>query len=250
MSSAAAQEPHHCTVETAPPISISDLMPKSFSKEVQAELNTPLPPDDVEIKPDGVLYLPEIKYRRIMNKVFGQGAWCLIPRGPVLLKDGTLYREYAMYCHGKYVSQAVGEQAVRDGMSEATAIEASKSSALVRCCKDLGIASELWDINYITKWKNEHAVRVQCKHATNNQTRYLWRKKTGIPFPFPWTETGLTMGNSSPSNTVPLSAVAQKVASANSSTTTQTNTVPKKTVYKAPTKTTNKYEPNLPDIDE
>jgi hypothetical protein len=36
--------------------------------------------DDVEVKPDGLLYLPEIKYRRILNKAFGPGGWGLVPR--------------------------------------------------------------------------------------------------------------------------------------------------------------------------
>jgi hypothetical protein len=32
---------------------------------------------------DGVIYLPEIKYRRILNRAFGPGGWGLVPRGSV-----------------------------------------------------------------------------------------------------------------------------------------------------------------------
>ena len=39
---------------------------------------------------------------------------------------------------------ARGEQEFFDPNGVATATEACKSNALMRCCKDLGIASELW----------------------------------------------------------------------------------------------------------
>ena len=44
---------------------------KPFEAKVQKELIEPLDPKDIEIKPDGLIYLPEIKYRRILNKAFG-----------------------------------------------------------------------------------------------------------------------------------------------------------------------------------
>lgn len=52
----------------------------SFPKEAVAILNADINPDDVEVKPDGLLYLPEIKYRRILNRAFGPGGWGLVPR--------------------------------------------------------------------------------------------------------------------------------------------------------------------------
>ncbi len=45
----------------------------SFSKEQGEILLAPVNEDDVEVKPDGIIYLPEIKYRRILNKAFGPG---------------------------------------------------------------------------------------------------------------------------------------------------------------------------------
>jgi Mitochondrial genome maintenance MGM101 len=42
------------------------------------------------------------------------------------------------------VSVARGEQDYFDVTGVATATEGCKSNALMRCCKDLGIASELW----------------------------------------------------------------------------------------------------------
>ncbi len=44
----------------------------------------------------------------------------------------------------RLVAIARGEQEYFDPSGVATATEACKSNALMRCCKDLGIASELW----------------------------------------------------------------------------------------------------------
>jgi hypothetical protein len=74
-------------------------------------LLAPLNPKDVEIKPDGIVYLPEIKYRRILNKSFGPGAWALVPRGESSVKNGKiLIRDYALFCLGRFVAQAKGKE--------------------------------------------------------------------------------------------------------------------------------------------
>jgi hypothetical protein len=57
----------------------------------------------VEIKPDGIIYLPEIKYRRILNKAFGPGGWGLAPRGESIVTAKAVTREYALLAHGRYV---------------------------------------------------------------------------------------------------------------------------------------------------
>lgn len=74
-----------------------------FSKEAADVLMAPIPFDDVEVKPDGIIYLPEIKYRRILNKAFGPGAWGLAPRGETIVTAKSITREYALVAHGRYV---------------------------------------------------------------------------------------------------------------------------------------------------
>jgi hypothetical protein len=63
----------------------------------------PIAPADVEIKPDGIIYLPEIKYRRILNKAFGPGGWGLAPRGDMTDTGKSVSREYGLVVHGRYV---------------------------------------------------------------------------------------------------------------------------------------------------
>jgi len=78
------------------------LAAQPFSKEIVDVLMAPIAPEDVEVKPDGIIYLPEIKYRRIMHRAFGPGGWGLVPKGPVVVKEKVVTREYVLIVHGRY----------------------------------------------------------------------------------------------------------------------------------------------------
>lgn len=91
-----------------------------------------------------------------------------MPRGPETIQKGILTREWGLVVGGRCVAQpscpgcatdsqtdprtglcrlvsvARGEQQYFDPSGLPTAAEACKSNALMRCCKDLGIAGELW----------------------------------------------------------------------------------------------------------
>lgn len=81
--------------------SFSGLSNEAFSPEAAKVLLAPVNPDDVEVKPDGILYLPEIKYRRILNLAFGPGAWGLAPRGETIVTPKSVTREYALVALGR-----------------------------------------------------------------------------------------------------------------------------------------------------
>lgn len=72
-----------------------------FEARVAETLMRSLDPEDVEVKPDGIIYLPEIKYRRILNAAFGPGGWGLAPRGELAVGDKVVTREYALIVHGR-----------------------------------------------------------------------------------------------------------------------------------------------------
>ncbi|KAF0982116.1 hypothetical protein FDP41_011977 [Naegleria fowleri] len=160
---------------------------RPFSPEVASILMAPIPDEDIEVKPDGILYLPEIKYRRILNKAFGPGGWCLIPKSDYKIENGHVIQEFALICHGQFVSQSFGEQTVDTSgyKSIGSSLEGAKSNALMRCCKDIGIASELWDPNFILEWKEKNVVAVFCEHVKTQQTKKLYRRKDreiGYPY--------------------------------------------------------------------
>jgi len=160
-----------------------------FSKEIADVLLKPIDPKDVEIKPDGILYLPEIKYRRIMNQAFGPGGWALLPRGDHGKNGNLISREYALFAHGRFVAQAKGDHENQMGnFVEGAAEESVKSRALMRCCKDLGVASELWDPVFILDFKSKHVVQVFAEHVKTKVKKALYRRKDRPQFTYPYDE--------------------------------------------------------------
>ncbi|KAI5922468.1 mitochondrial genome maintenance MGM101-domain-containing protein [Camillea tinctor] len=157
----------------------------AFPPEVAAVLQAPLDPEDIEVKPDGIIYLPEIKYRRILNNAFGPGGWGLAPRGDLMVKERLVAREYALIVHGRFVGQARGEQQyfTEDGIP--TAAEGCKSNALMRCCKDLGIASELWDPRFIRRFMKTYAVQQWAEHVTTKKKKQVWLRRDD-EIRYPW----------------------------------------------------------------
>ncbi|KAI7503990.1 hypothetical protein KC347_g8449 [Hortaea werneckii] len=156
-----------------------------FTAEQAAILQQELSYDDIEIKPDGIIYLPEIKYRRILNKAFGPGGWGLAPRGETIVTGKVVTREYGLVCHGRLVSIARGEQQYFDPDGVPTATEGCKSNALMRCCKDLGIASELWDPRFIRGFMREAGKETIVEHVVSKKRRKHWmRKDDEVRYPY------------------------------------------------------------------
>ena len=163
---------------------------KPFAPEIADILLADIDANDIEIKPDGLLYLPEIKYRRILNRAFGPGGWGLAPRTESLITPKQISREYALICHGRLVSVARGEQDYFGGDEKVTtALEGCKSNALMRCCKDLGIASELWDPSFIRLWKQKFCDEVFAEHVVTKRKKKLWKLKKNPTLDYPYKMT-------------------------------------------------------------
>ncbi|CAF9919242.1 MAG: hypothetical protein HETSPECPRED_003983 [Heterodermia speciosa] len=165
--------------------SFHGLSSESFPKESSDVLLAPLDPNDIEVKPDGIVYLPEIKYRRILNRAFGPGGWGLAPRGETIVTAKAVTREYALVVQGRLVSVARGEMDYFSPEGIPTAAEGCKSNALMRCCKDLGVASELWDPRFIRKFIAQNAKEVWVEHVVTKKKKRVWmRKDDSIRYPF------------------------------------------------------------------
>src|ERR1700761_2368091 len=115
------------------------------------------------------------------------GWWC---------KDGTFFCGYLLpsncrrsFCANvcRLVSIARGEQQYFDPEGIPTATEGCKSNALMRCCKDLGVASELWDPVFLRKFMAEHAREVWVEHVVTKKKRKITMKKGiegGVAYPY------------------------------------------------------------------
>jgi len=157
----------------------------SFTPEQAGMLCAPIEHADVEVKPDGLLYLPEIKYRRILNRAFGPGGWGLAPRGESIVTAKLVTREYGLVVQGRLVSIARGEQQYFDPDGIPTATEGCKSNALMRCCKDLGIASELWDPRFIREFSSKMTKEIWVEHVgTKKKRKVVLRKDDSPKYPY------------------------------------------------------------------
>lgn len=82
------------------------------------------------------------------------------------------------------MSIARGEQQYFDPDGIPTATEGCKSNALMRCCKDLGIASELWDPRYVKKYMAEMGKEIIVEHmVTKKRRKHVMRKDDVLKFP-------------------------------------------------------------------
>ena len=185
-----------------------------FGPEKAEMLLQRLDENDIELRPDGLVYLPEIRYRRILNRTFGPGAWALMPRS-IDIGDNMLYYRGALFIHGRFVSEAIGEQQYfpnNDRMSYATAAEAAKSNCLVRCCKDIGIASELWDPTFTRQWLAKHAIEVWCVNRQDpHKRKKFWRKRSSPAIDmWPWMENDSSAGTGEQNRAQAASPVVEK----------------------------------------
>ena len=126
---------------------VSNLAEKPFEESITRILNEPINPEEVEIKPDGNIYLPEIKYRKTLIRAFGPGGWVLIPKGPHSMINNVLSGSMHCIVMGSLLASPRSCHTNQYLQTPASSSESARSNALMRCCKDLGIANELWSAN-------------------------------------------------------------------------------------------------------
>lgn len=183
------EQPHSSALATFDPVtalSYSGAGTLDLEPRQRETLTEEFPDDAYEVKPTGEVYVSQVHYRRRLNAVFGPGAWAMVPRSGYVMQNDTVCREYALYVRGVFVAEAIGEtdyQPTNERMSYASAAEGAKSSALTRCCKDLGIASECWSKRWTNNWRAANCVQVWRKNTAKPQ----WRLRDAEPW---FDETG------------------------------------------------------------
>lgn len=94
----------------------------------------------------------------------------------------------------RLVSVARGEQDYFSSDGIPTAAEGCKSNALMRCCKDLGVASELWDPRFIKRFMAKYGKEVWAENAVTKKKKKIYLRKED-PVPYPWKESKTTAGS-------------------------------------------------------
>jgi hypothetical protein len=149
--------------------------------------------NEVEIRPDGIIYLPWAFYVKRLHDSFGM-EWALIPKGMPAMRDNLLIWPFYLIVKGSLMGFAIGEQKYFPGnkvMSFTDAAEGAKSNALMRLCKEIGISLELWQPEFIRNWiKNNCISEWYVDMNKGNKKVLLWRKKTSDRFKFPYEYAG------------------------------------------------------------
>jgi len=100
---------------------------------------------------------PEIPYpkhtavRDRLDAAFGLGGWGIAPIGIPKEKDDIVLLPCALVIGGTPRFQAWGEVNYRNNphMTYGDVLEGCKTNAMTRCAKELGVARELWDRDYV-----------------------------------------------------------------------------------------------------
>lgn len=155
--------------------------------------------DLIEIRPDGYIYLPQVYYRKRLNTVVGVGQWGLVVKATYQeTKAGKakFFLNGFLVIRGCYIGEAVGEAELHEdngSQSNASVWESAKSDCITRCCKDLGIGSQVYEPKFIREWQKNNAVQVWIKGKGWPQ----WRKTSSPPLK---DETGLVDPNAQTKN--------------------------------------------------
>ena len=154
-----------------------------LTKSEQDALQVVVNEEEVEVRYDGIIYLPQVFVRNVLNKVIGIGQWALIENSRI--KEGdSLFLDGSLYIRGKFVARGMGESDYIPSnplSSWASAYESAKSDCLVRCCKDLGIAKEMWMPQYQRNFLKKNCIQVYRRDAKSNRN-WQWRRRDSAPF--------------------------------------------------------------------
>jgi hypothetical protein len=157
-----------------------------FPEAIRKILAEPVNPGDVEIKPDGIVFLPGVAWRRILTRAFGAGGWAIVPRTPARVMGNLVIYHGALVCLGRFISEAIGECFYREGnanMSYASCIEGARTDCIGRCARDLGYAAELWDANWREDWKTKYATTYEMVNRKTGEKEKKWKLKNRVSNP-------------------------------------------------------------------
>jgi len=152
-----------------------------FTEEQREILFSAIKDEDVEIRPDGQVYLPWVFYVQKLKEAF-KGKSSLMPATPMpAFQNNLMLWGFYLVIDGKPYAYAVGQQeyhANNPTMTYGDAIEGAKSNALMRLCKDIGIGLELWKPEFIKGWKAKYAYQYETWDNNKGRKVLRWAKKT------------------------------------------------------------------------
>jgi len=166
-------------IPTAGTLNMTDEQSRLLYEEIKDE--------EIEVRPDGLIYAPWYIYVKRLNAAFGGSHWALVPQGmPKHSKnENMVYWGFTLIINGKYVAFAIGQNEYLEtnyNMKYGDCCEGAKSNALMRVCKDLGMFHKLWNHAFGEEWKKKYT---EQKWHTDKQgkSKLKWTKKPLVANP-------------------------------------------------------------------
>jgi Mitochondrial genome maintenance MGM101 len=158
-----------------------------ITEEQAAILTADVPDDEIDVRPEGMIYVSHEFCRRQLNHAFKPLGWTMVEASPFRQgpsKDRSeWYQKWAMLIGGVFagVSMSAAEyfpDSKRGNLSDTW--ETIKSDCVRRISKDLGLGLEAWNKRRQKKWRDEYCVQVLCRTKDGNKAQ--WRRRDSDPF--------------------------------------------------------------------
>ena len=146
--------------------------------EQEAILMEEIDPLKVQIHPvTGAIYMGWVEYVKRLNRAFGPMGWAPQRLGkPNVTEDdrgkSLVEIQVALIAEGRLVRDATGEcRKGNDSMTFVSCLEGAIQNAIKKCCKAIGMFTELWDKDWCDQWVRQYAI----SYKEGNYT--YWRKR-------------------------------------------------------------------------
>ncbi|HNM05918.1 MAG TPA: hypothetical protein PKK94_13060 [Leptospiraceae bacterium] len=157
-----------------------------FTAEQTAKLGQSIKIEQIDVKPDGVIYCSSNTVRDILNEAFGFGQWAVYKNDPYET-DNCILVKGELWVKECYIGTAIGEHTGNGYMSYGSKIESASSDLITKLGKYLGIASELWDRDFVNRFKEQHCRNIEVLNQSKGSNQRIW-VKNGSKVAYPYKE--------------------------------------------------------------
>lgn len=155
-----------------------------LSKSESKALMKLFPDSEIEIRPDGLIYIPHIFLSERLNQVIGPCQWMLQCRNPKYVEaNKSMAGEFVLIIRGYAVGESAGEGKISEKNNKhGDAMEWARAEALRRITgKCLSCGSQVWKPDFIAKWIKKNAVKIPAMIWDEEKRDYVagfeWKKK-------------------------------------------------------------------------
>ncbi len=134
------------------------------------------PDDEVEIRTfDGIIYISHMALRERLWKVFGPTEVAEVCRERLMRADtNEVMVDLVLMVRGKFVAEGIGTakwMPQNPKTSFGDVVESAWSEALRRCCKKIGVGTQVWRPAYIREWLAKNAENFSGKWHRKDDPR-------------------------------------------------------------------------------